>query len=158
MNRLVSVELPGPPQGKGRPRFARKNGLSFAYTPSKTRAYEKALAQAAALAMRGREPLIGPLNVMVWAYMPVPASWSRRKRDAALAGILRPTTRPDWENIAKVTDAFNGIVWKDDAYVVDGAVSKRYAESPRLRVEVSCVEPPIIGDSDDIQPSYRPAR
>jgi Holliday junction resolvase RusA-like endonuclease len=33
-------------------------------------------------------------------------------------------------------DAANGIIWKDDAQVVDATVSKRYAEQPSLRIEV----------------------
>ena len=34
--------VPGKPQGKGRPRFSRKSGT--AYTPSKTRDYERLIA------------------------------------------------------------------------------------------------------------------
>jgi len=143
----VIIELPGPPVGKGRPRFSRHG---FAYTPSKTRAYEARLAGAAQRAMRGREPLYGPLKAVVWAFMPVAASWSAKRRDAALAGVVRPTGRPDWDNLAKITDALNGIVWIDDSQVVEGSVVKRYSESPRFRIEISPIPPPLLsGDSDD---------
>lgn len=38
----VSFEIPGPPQGKARPRVVRaKNGASLTYTPDKTVAYEE---------------------------------------------------------------------------------------------------------------------
>ncbi len=63
----------------------------------------------------------------------------------ALAGIVRPEVKPDWDNIAKCSDAFNGIVWGDDASVVDGFVRKAYAETPAL---VFRIEPaaPLVQD------------
>ena len=140
----IVVVLPGAPQGKGRPRFrvvAPKTGRSFVntYTPAETRAYERALAITAKVAMRGKQPLQGPLAVNVTALMPVPASWSNKKRDAALAGTIRPTGRPDCDNIFKVVDALNKIVWLDDAQIVEARAVKFYSESPALRIEVQPV-------------------
>jgi Holliday junction resolvase RusA-like endonuclease len=91
--------------------------------------------------MRNREPLLGPLSVSVTAFMPVPPSWSNRKRDAALAGTVRPTGKPDSDNVQKVAwDALNSIVFADDAQIVEAKVSKIYDERPRLRVEVAPLE------------------
>lgn len=129
----IVIELPGPPQGKARARVTRFG----TYTPAKTRAYEAALAWRAKTAMAGRPPLDGPLAVRVKAYMPIPRSWSKKKQAAALAGTIRPISKPDWDNLAKACDALNGIVWTDDARVVDGAVHKVYSDRPRLRVEVA---------------------
>ena len=89
--------------------------------------------------MRGKQPLQGPLAVNVTALMPVPASWSNKKRDAALAGTIRPTGRPDCDNIFKVVDALNKIVWLDDAQIVEARAVKFYSESPALRIEVQPV-------------------
>ena len=138
---MIVVELPGEPIGKGRPRFrpvTTKTGRSFvnAYTPAKTRSYERALAITAKTAMRGQRPLSGPLAVTVTAFMTIPASWSAKKRDAALAGAVRPG-RPDVDNIFKgAADALNGIVFDDDSQIVDARIMKVYAESPLLRIEV----------------------
>jgi Holliday junction resolvase RusA-like endonuclease len=107
------------------------------YPDPDTVKYETALAWAAKAAMRGRPPLRGAVTVVMWALMPVPGSWSNRKRDSALAGVIRPTTRPDWDNFAKTLDAFKGIVWKDDTQIVDGRVVKFYAERPLLRIEIA---------------------
>lgn len=134
---MIVIELVGEPRGKGRPRFVRATGHAF--TPARTRSYESALRLAAQDAMDGAAPLDGPLRVSVEAHFPVPASWSHKKRSAALLGVTRPTTRPDWENIAKMLDAFNEIVWRDDKQVVEGAISKHYSDRPRLRVEVQPV-------------------
>lgn len=130
----VVIELPGVPQGKGRPRFVRKTGHAF--TPAKTRSYESLLQGAAIQAMRGLRPLDGALNATVEAYFPVPASWSKGKRAAALLGATRPTTKPDADNLLKVLDALNAVVFHDDKQIVEASVSKRYSDQPRLVVRV----------------------
>lgn len=142
----ITIILHGEPEGKGRPRFriiTPHHGKPFAsvYTPKETRDYEDALKMAGKVAMRGRAPLSGPLAVTVWAVKSVPKSWSNKKRDAALAGIVRPTSTPDWDNIAKMIDGLNEIVWDDDAQIVDGRCIKVYGEKPRLEVHVSEAQP-----------------
>lgn len=131
--RHVVVELAGEPRGKGRPRFTRSG---IAYTPKETRQYETALRLAAQAAMRGAEPITGPLRVQITAAFSVPKSWHKGKQLTALADVVKPTGRPDWDNVGKVTDAFNGVVWRDDAQLVDVRVTKKYSTSPRLTVEV----------------------
>lgn len=128
------IELAGEPKGKGRPRvdFVRRR----TYTPEKTVRYENALAHEAALVMRGRPPLTGALSIEVRAFMPVPASWSKRRQAAALAGRVFPTGKPDFDNLLKCLDALNKIVWRDDALVVSAVMHKRFDERPRLEVTV----------------------
>lgn len=137
----VTIVLHGEPQGKGRPRFrivTPRNGPAFAsvYTPAETRAYEDALKLAAKVAMRGRNALLqGPLGVLITATMSVPRSWPNRRRDAALAGTIRPTGKPDFDNLAKTIDALNEVVWDDDAQIVDARILKFYGERPQFRIE-----------------------
>jgi Holliday junction resolvase RusA-like endonuclease len=135
------ITLEGEPRGWARPRVrvvTPKSGSAFAsfFMDAKTRAFEKALKWQAKAAMKAQPPIEGPVSVRVIAAMAVPSSWSNKKRDAALAGTVRPTGKPDWDNFAKMLDAFNGIVWVDDAQIVDGSVSKIYSEVPLLRVEI----------------------
>lgn len=132
----ILVELPGAPQGKGRPRFARRGKFISTYTPEKTRTYESMLQGAAIVAMKGQPPLEGPLRCEVEAVFPVPQSWSKKKKSDALIGLVRPTGKPDWDNLAKVLDAFNAVVWRDDTQVVRGLIEKLYGEVPKLRVMV----------------------
>lgn len=129
---MITIELAGEPKGKGRPRFG--NGRTF--TPAATRSYEAALRWAAQEAMRSMPPLDGPLVVNVTMFMPIPKSWSKSKAEQARSGLLRPTGKPDWDNGAKVTDALNEIVWRDDSQIVDGRVVKVYSDRPRLVVTV----------------------
>jgi Holliday junction resolvase RusA-like endonuclease len=56
--------------------------------------------------------------------------------------ILYPTGKPDWDNIGKlVCDSLNGILWRDDAVIVDGSTSKRYCDQdhpqPGYRITVT---------------------
>lgn len=137
----IVVTLRGEPVGKGRPRarlVTPRSGRQFItmYTPAETRNYETALALAAKVAMRGRPPLQGPLSVVITASFSVPASWSQRQRTAAYAGTVLPTKKPDFDNIGKIVDALNTIVWGDDSQVVDARVVKVYAADPSLRIEV----------------------
>ena len=145
---MIVVELPGEPRGKGRPRSriaCSKAGQQFVavYTDAETRAYEKALAWAGKVAMGARKPLLGPLAVAVEAVMGVPASWSRPKRDSALAGVLRPTGAPDVDNILKVIDGLHGICFENDSQVVEAKITKRYGERPGLHIEIEPTQPPL---------------
>lgn len=130
----IVIELAGEPKGKGRPRFVRSTG--HAYTPAQTRSYESMLRLAAQEAMAGRIPIDGPVEVEVLACMPIPVSWSKRKRSDAIAGTVKPTSRPDVDNLVKMLDAFNEVVWRDDKQVVWCRVAKVYSEKPRLRIDV----------------------
>lgn len=132
----VVIVLPGPPRGKGRPRFAMRGGRPGTYTDEKTRSYEGALRLAGAQAMAGAAPIDGALRVIVCATFPVPASWSKPKRERALAGAVRPTGKPDADNLLKVMDALNEVVFRDDAQVVEAVVAKVYGRVPSLRIEV----------------------
>jgi Holliday junction resolvase RusA-like endonuclease len=130
----IVIELAGPPQGKGRARVTR-SGIAF--TPKATRSYETALRWAAQVAMRGAKPLEGPLQLLVRACMPIPTSWSKRRQRLAAANELKPTTKPDFDNIAKTCDALTSIVWKDDSQVVDCRIIKAYSDRPRLELTVT---------------------
>jgi Holliday junction resolvase RusA-like endonuclease len=78
------------------------------------------------------------VSVNLEARVSVPASWSKRKRAAALEGEIKPTSRPDIDNFAKAaTDGMNGIVYVDDAQIVRLDAQKHYAETPGLLVYVT---------------------
>lgn len=140
---FLSFEIDGEPHAKQRhrsrivfPTDPRKKAFIHNYPHPETEAYEKMLKEYAALLMRRREPTLNPVSLLVHAFRRVPESWSMRDKKAALMGGILPTGRPDWDNYGKITDALNGIVWKDDSQVCDGRVIKRYSDRPALRIEV----------------------
>lgn len=129
------IRLDGPPMGKERPRFVRTTGRT--YTPERTVRFEDRLSLAAQHAMAGRPLLAGPLMVEIVACMPIPDSWPKRRKLAALAGVERPTKKPDYDNFAKILDALNLVVWTDDAQIVEGGpILKFYSDRPRFVVRV----------------------
>ena len=125
----LAIVIPGNPVAKGRPRYTRQG---HCYTPKKTLEAEQ-FVQLIAQTQLGSEPLSGSLAVELLAICPIPASWSKKKRLAALEGHLRPETKPDFDNILKLyCDALNGSLWKDDRQIVDGRCIKCYGEKPAV--------------------------
>lgn len=137
----VRFVIPGPPVAKARPRAFRAGTGVRMHTPEKTQRYENLVAIEADHAMAGAKPLDGPVAAFFDVGLPVPASWSKKKRTAALSGEIRPTSKPDVSNIAKsVEDGMNKIVYHDDSQITELVIRKRYAEKPGLSVRVSTLE------------------
>lgn len=147
----VEFTVPGKPVAKGRPKFARMGTFVRAYTPEKTVNYETLVKVAAAEAMGDREPIEGPVSIIIAIYVPIPVSESRKRSELMASGQILPTKKPDADNVLKaVKDAVNGVVWRDDSQVVDVVLSKRYSLSPRVCVTVEPSGPwvePIVRQS-----------
>src|ERR1700730_3601685 len=145
MSVLVTFTVAGNPKGAGRQRhriITPKSGAAFVhnYMPAETRNWQATLRIAGQNAMGDRAPYDCALAVVLICTLIVPQSWSRKKREAALTGDLRPTVKPDWDNIAKMTDGLNGIVWVDAKPIVDGRVVKWYGLKPEVEFRVgTCV-------------------
>jgi Holliday junction resolvase RusA-like endonuclease len=137
---MIVLIVPGAPIPKGRPRATSIGGRARMFTPAKTRRYEDLIRLEAGRVMEGLDQLQGALSVNIRAFMQTPQVISKHKAKgpAAEAGELRPLTKPDVDNFAKVIDALNGIVWRDDSQVVELSVSKYYSSRPRL--ELTAVE------------------
>lgn len=139
----VTIDLAGPPQGKGRGRAVanKATGRVSVYTPGKTRTYEAQLRYAAQERMGERLPTFHPVRVNVTARFQIAESWSKKKKAAALAGSIWPCTKPDADNLLKCLDSLNGIVWADDRQVVVATIRKIYSDRPGLTIEVDSLEP-----------------
>ena len=133
---IVQITVPGAPVPKGRPRLSTINGHARAFTPSKTRRYEDLIRLEAGRVMEGRDQLQGPTRVRIRAFMPMPQALAKHKTKgpAAEAGQLRPVKKPDLDNMCKLLDALNGIVWPDDNQVVELVAEKFYSVRPRLEL------------------------
>lgn len=137
MNRKIEFFVPGAPVGKGRPRAARRGAGVVMFTPEKTANYSAMVADHARVAMAGQPLLTGPLEACLDMQFPIPASWSKAHKAAALAGTELPTSKPDIDNVAKaILDACNGVVFRDDAQVVMLTATKQFSETPGVRVVI----------------------
>jgi Holliday junction resolvase RusA-like endonuclease len=137
----VSFEVPGAPRGKGRPRFARRGNFVSTHTDAKTASYENLIKLAASAAMRNRLPISSPCCNEIVSYVPIPKSFSKKKHSFAAASTLRPTTKPDLDNVVKIVcDALNNVVYDDDKLIISMIAEKYYDERPRLEVTVETIE------------------
>lgn len=133
MERKIIID--GEPTGKGRPIFVR-NGHPF--TPDKTVAYEN-IVRFAYLSEYGREkfPETAQLRLEVLAFYGIAKSDSKKKRAAKLANEIRPTKKPDIDNIVKaIADGLNHIAYHDDAQIVECSAEKYFSEEPRVEVTI----------------------
>lgn len=132
----ITFIVPGPPVPWARARL----GAGRHYTDPRVAAYKRLVAQMAAMYMRGTEPFGGPVALSLVAGMPIPESWPKARREAAQLGQIAPGSKPDWDNIGKgISDALNGIVYRDDAQIVQASVEKRYSASPSVVVTVTAL-------------------
>lgn len=136
----ITISLAGDPQGKGRARAFVRAGHVAHYTPEKTRTYEGMIRTAAMAEMVGRQPLDQPLEMVLRAVCQIPASWPLRKQQKALTGEIKPTGKPDLDNVWKAwADALNGVVFRDDSLIVKATLEKRYGPAPLVVCTVRAV-------------------
>lgn len=140
MSLIVTFTVDGDPVPKGRPRFARRGQFVQTYTDAKTIDYETHVAMKARLAIGSTEPLKGALTVFLYLRYAVPPSYSKKRKEACLAGLEFPK-RIDIDNVYKsITDAMNGIVYLDDSQIVEAHIKKVYAEDAGANVMVQETE------------------
>jgi Holliday junction resolvase RusA-like endonuclease len=84
-----------------------------------------------------KEPYRGAVELSVMVFLPVPLSWSQKKRMAAINGELHHVKKPDCDNYLKFAcDCMNGMFWDDDCQVIRAIVEKKYSNAPRWEIEV----------------------
>jgi Holliday junction resolvase RusA-like endonuclease len=130
----LTVTIPGIARGKDRARFAK--GAKRPHTTAATLSAEDHM-RAHVIQQVGQPMLQGALVLVMQVGMPVPSSWPADRRRRALEGLERPTVKPDWDNLGKLTDALNGVLWRDDSQIVDGRVVKVYASAPGTVLSIS---------------------
>ena len=135
---VVKFTVLGSPKSKGRPEFFRVKNRVGTRTPEDTVLYENLVRAMYQYSHPGvRFPDGSMLDMRILAYYQIPKSVSKRKRDAMIAGELRPTKTPDADNIIKVVaDSLNKIAYRDDAQIVDTQIRKFYSDRPRVEVTI----------------------
>lgn len=156
MSEAIAFTFPGVPVAKGRPRalarIVKMGGIARAMvqlvTPPETRKAEAALqilARSYMAAQPGgrnapREPLAGPVRMMIVAVYEPPESWTKRLHAALASGVIYHTSKPDADNIAKlVGDALNEIAYQDDSQVAELIVRKRYGRPARTDITITAL-------------------
>ncbi|OMF00275.1 hypothetical protein BK124_11500 [Paenibacillus amylolyticus] len=83
------------------------------------------------------EPLRRAIQAEIHFYHPIPASWTKKRQEAARVGEMMPVVKPDLDNCVKgVFDALNKIAWNDDNQVVSLVTHKHYSDKPRIVIKL----------------------
>lgn len=123
-----------------RPRARRMPKGVMLYDPKKVKQFKIAVGNMAKEQMKQNEWKRledRPLMLDVTFYRPIQQSISKAEHDRRARHEVLPIVKPDCDNYVKsCLDSLNGIVWKDDALITDIRARKRYAEQPRIEIEV----------------------
>jgi len=142
---VTTIIITGEPQAKGRPRISSFGGKARAYTPAATR---KAEERVAAVWRDCGLPMVHakvPLEIIVEANHERPKTHYLKSGELSSEGrrSMRPTKRPDLDNIVKlVLDGLNGVAYHDDAQIVAIHASRHWATKGSTYVTIRAASDP----------------
>jgi Holliday junction resolvase RusA-like endonuclease len=80
-------------------------------------------------------------EIDIKSYFPIPLSFNKVNTLLAELGIIRPITKPDWDNLGKTySDAIQPWIVHDDSLFVDGSSHKYYSLKPRVEIQIKFYE------------------
>ncbi|MEG0409311.1 MAG: RusA family crossover junction endodeoxyribonuclease [Bacilli bacterium] len=128
----------GIPKGKGRPKFTRQGNFVRAYTPKETLSYEQLVKFSYLEACNNNsQVLVGEVSMSIDAYFQIPKSTSKKLKKIMIEEEKYHIKKPDIDNIIKsILDGLNGVAFADDNQVCRIMATKRYAEVPRVEIEI----------------------
>lgn len=130
----LALSIPMVPIPKARARVTRHG----TFTPKPTVLAEKTVREYVAHAMYPRKAATCPVALTCQFLFPIPKSWSKKKRRAALDRQILHTQKPDLDNLMKlVKDALNGVAYVDDAQIVSATSHKDWGGVGRIEIELT---------------------
>lgn len=131
----------GKPFGKERPRVVRtRKGASRAFTPEKTAKYESYI-KTLYMQKYGRRTSFkedDELHLDIKAYYEIAKSTPKYLKEMMITGVVKPTKKPDVDNIIKIiADSLNEVAYKDDKQIAACSCQKFYASEPRVEIVIS---------------------
>ena len=138
---MIKFTYYGEIKGKGRPRFRSMGKFVSTYTPKETKDYEMSIKEAylneSTCTYFNNEQLVLTLNI----YQAVPKATSKKKAQEMLEHKIRPTKKPDIDNILKsICDSLNKVAYTDDTQIIEIVAKKYYAERNYMEIEIKSLE------------------
>lgn len=137
----ITLIIPGNPIAKARPRFVRRGPYVGTYNPQETeegrflREVKNQLPPGFSIIPQGT-----PVELNCMFYFSIPASASKKKREAMICDEIKHTKKPDLDNCIKfVKDCLNGVVWHDDSQVVMVIARKEYNSEPVTEIKIEVI-------------------
>ena len=146
----ILVVLYEEPEGSPRPRarYVNKSNLTsyaksdpgyiqvYSLTGASDRKFMKRLIDDNDL-MKLNHLICTPCDVEYNTFSKTPSSYNTITTFLSEVGIIRPVSKPDFDNMEKkYADMYNGNVWIDDALVQDAAIHKYYSILPRVEIRL----------------------
>tara|TARA_R100001480_G_scaffold70152_1_gene81401 strand:- start:929 stop:1354 length:426 start_codon:yes stop_codon:yes gene_type:complete len=124
----IKFFIEGEAIGKQRPKFRRRGNFVTTYTPKETREWEEEIKRQAEQ-FKPDELMEGPVSMNLTFFLHKPTS--ARKKDYLVH------KKPDWDNLGKcVSDALEGLFYKNDSQIFRCKVLKFYAGNGKEGIEV----------------------
>ncbi len=126
------------PTAQQRPKHMRtKTGKDITYKSNAQKANENTL-EALLLPYVPKSPFSGGIELQFTAFMPLPLSESKKRKEAMLNGHIGHTVKPDLDNLCKqLKDAMTRLrFWNDDRQVVRLVCEKVYCLDLRWQISV----------------------
>lgn len=133
----IQFEIPGDVQAQQRPKFSRMGKGVKAIDPIESRNY-KSFVRLVASQHAPAALITDPIKLTVDVYRKIPKDkQTGPKMKLIQEGKLRPTTKPDIDNLVKgIKDGLSKVVWHDDSQVIELVARKWYSDNPRAVVTV----------------------
>lgn len=136
MGNKLSFTIPGDVQAQQRPKFSRMGKGVSVRDPKESKDY-KAFVRLVAAEYAPEELIVEPVKLNISVYRKIPKSFSKKKNNEAVEGILRPITKPDIDNLVKgIKDGCSKVLWHDDSQVISLVANKYYSDNPRAEVTI----------------------
>jgi Holliday junction resolvase RusA-like endonuclease len=136
---MIEFTYYGEIRGKGRPRFRKIGNFVSTYTPTETRDYEMSIKESFLVECADSERFFNgeQLAMELQIYQAIPKSVSKKKAQEMLDDKVKPTKKPDIDNILKsVCDSLNKVAYTDDTQIVEMRIQKHYAENSYMVVKL----------------------
>lgn len=140
MTETLKFTVLGTVQAKQSAKFRNAGKFIQSYQPAKVINYANWVKQCFVQEFPNHDPMIFEgkmLAIKTVAFFEIPQSKSKKYKELARTGKIRPTKKPDTDNIAKnIKDALNKIAFPDDSQIVTEIIEKWYADTPRAEIYI----------------------
>lgn len=140
MTETLKFTVLGTVQAKQSAKFRKIGNFIQSYQPSKVINYANWVKQCFVQEFPTHDPQIYEgkmLAIKTIAFFEIPKSKSNKYKELAREGKIRPTKKPDTDNIAKnIKDALNKIAFPDDSQIVTEIIEKWYSDTPRVEIYI----------------------
>ncbi|MGE7621712.1 RusA family crossover junction endodeoxyribonuclease [Viridibacillus sp. NPDC096237] len=132
----ITFEIDGDVQAQQRPKFSRFGKGVSVRDPKESKDY-KSFVRLVASEHALDELITEQIILRIDVYRKIPKSFSKKKHLQAVEGELRPTTKPDIDNLVKgIKDGLSKVIWHDDSQVIELVARKFYSDKPKAVVTI----------------------